>query len=90
MTKTNKTSPATKLVTCMTCANAGLHQYGSNPVLAECHCQPQQGNIRFPYVIEVARIRRRCEHYTYAADKPVDHRPSIVPLCRITDAAQTA
>lgn len=83
-------SNTTKLVTCMTCANAGLHQYGSNPILAECHCQPQQGNIRFPYVIEVARVRRRCEHYTYAADKPVDHRPSIVPLCRNTVAAQTA
>ena len=90
MTKTNKTSPATKLVTCMTCANAGLHQYGSNPVLAECHCQPQEGNTRFPYVVEVANAKRSCSNYAYEADKTVEHRPHQVHLCRITDAAQTA
>ncbi len=59
-TTTNKTN---KMVTCMTCLNAMLHRYGSNPILASCICKPQPYDARFPYQVEVASTQRHCPTY---------------------------
>lgn len=67
----NKTSKVVKkvkcLVDCTCCANAHLVQYDGprEPLLAECHMQPQPHNDRFPFLVEVARAKRLCEFYEY-------------------------
>ena len=50
----------TDVVCCMDCLWAKLIQYGTNPILAECHKKPNQGNERFPYQREVASSRWIC------------------------------
>ena len=85
---------------CLTCAIAKLLQYGNDPVLAQCTAQPQPGNERFPYRVEVASFVRQCKTYTFQPnkDKPVEHRekriissvkPSCTPAAFSTSPATT-
>ena len=62
-----KDKPNTKPVCCLNCLHAALHRYGSNPILSACHAQPQPGNDRFPFKVEVARFIRICP--TWKEDK---------------------
>lgn len=61
---------------CLTCQLARLHRYGTNPVLAGCTAQPQPGNERFPYRVEVANFVRRCDNYRFQPmkDKTIEQR----------------
>ena len=36
-----------EIVCCLDCYWANLHQYGNNPVLAECRKKPNTGNVKF-------------------------------------------
>lgn len=60
--KSNKTREFvnTKLCCCATCEHSMLHQYGTNPVLADCRKKPQPGNRRFPFWVMVARTMWVC------------------------------
>ena len=59
----------------MDCKHSHLLQFGNNPVLADCHEQPQPGNERFPYRREVARFLRRCPMYKRTNEvKDIEHR----------------
>ena len=73
---------------CLTCALAKLLQYGNDPMLAQCTAQPQPGNERFPYRVEVANFVRQCKTYAFQPmkDKPIEHREkriisSVTPSC---------
>lgn len=55
----------TKIVYCKNCLWADLLQYGDDPLLADCHKKPQEGNERFPYQREVARAKRMCAMHIY-------------------------
>ena len=45
-------------VCCATCKHAHLVSYAPHdPLLAECHLQPQPDNLQFPYVVMVANIQ---------------------------------
>ena len=81
MNKTdNNTSKSNKkLVRCATCLHASLHRYNSNPLLADCHKQPQPDNDKFPYAVEVANFERPCSSYAFdeavtKGGKPVEQR----------------
>ena len=57
---------AKKTVTCMDCMKAMLHRYGNNPILAACQAQPQPGNEKFPFAVEVASCQRICVNYIFS------------------------
>lgn len=54
-----------EIVCCLDCYWANLHQYGKNPVLAECRKKPNTGNVKFPYQVEVAATRWICPIYKF-------------------------
>lgn len=67
-----------KLVCCLNCMHADLHRYGTNPILAACHCKPQHNNERFPYQVEVAWFLRRCDCWKLDPNnKEVEQRNSV-------------
>lgn len=60
---------------CRYCYHSHLIQYDQNPVLAECMMQPQAGNTRFPYKVEVANVERNCKPFKYdPSPKEIEHR----------------
>ena len=62
-------------VSCMDCANSCLYQYGNDPVLSACQAKPQPYNVRFPYEVEVARVKRSCSLYVKSnVEKVIEHR----------------
>lgn len=64
MATKNNNNACTKAeaVCCMDCFWANLIQYCEHdPVLAECRQKPQLYNERFPYEVEVARVKRICK-----------------------------
>ena len=68
-----------KLVCCLNCVHAHLHQYDRNPILSACHKRPQPDNERFPYEVEVACHLRRCSDWTLSTErKEVEHRSKAV------------
>ena len=69
------TSP---IVTCASCLYGRLHRYGNNPILAACEQKPQQGNVRFPFAVEVASVLRRCSlHKLSPVQKTIEYRKVI-------------
>ena len=65
----------TEVVCCMDCAWAHLIQYGSNPVLAECHKKPIPDNEKFPYERMVASSRWICPAWKHdASEKTIEKR----------------
>ena len=63
---------------CATCRHAHLVSYAPyDPLLAECHLQPQPDNIAFPYVVMIANThyckkhdwRRRAAEIEYRQKK---------------------
>ena len=71
----NKKTGSNCPVCCMDCLYSRLIQYGNNPILADCHKQPQAGNDRFPYQREVARTMRICRMYKYTDEvKEIEKR----------------
>ena len=75
-TNSNGEKKNTQVVCCLDCFWANLHRYGTNPILAACRKQPNDGNERFPYQIMVASARWICPTYTYqpASEKTVQLR----------------
>ena len=72
---TEKESKNTKVVCCMDCAWAHLIQYGNNPVLAECHKNPNPDNDKFPYERQVASTRWICPTWKHdASEKTIEKR----------------
>ena len=70
-----KTSNKDNTVRCKDCKWAHLIQYDQNPILAECLRNPQPGNARFPYKVEVAMILRICIlHIFDPTEKEIEHR----------------
>ena len=62
---TNPSSP-TKLISCLTCANCDILQWGNDPLIADCKpCKSR----------EVASIVRTCSRYEKAKviPKPIKH-----------------
>jgi len=57
--ETTKTA-GNRLVCCLNCLHAKLHRYDNNPVLSACEAQPQPGDERFPFRVEVASTMRHC------------------------------
>ena len=78
MNKTNNNTKEQKPrgpVTCMDCKNSLLHRYGNNPVLAACKAQPQPYNVRFPFAVEVAGVKRKCPCYINSTEvKTIEQR----------------
>lgn len=72
----NTTSTSSKgPVLCKNCKWAHLIQYDQNPILAECTKNPQPGNTRFPYKVEVACVERYCNIYKLDPEpKEIEHR----------------
>lgn len=62
-------TPVKHQVCCLNCLHAHLHRYGNNPILAACHKQPQPGNERFPYKVEVAWPLRWCTDWSLDPNK---------------------
>lgn len=85
MTKSNvtkdaeaKTTSAKKQVNCLDCELARLHRYGSNPILAACEARPQEGNIRFPFEVEVASFLRLCKEHVHTDEvKEIEQRRKV-------------
>ncbi len=71
MSKSTTNSTPNKTVSCMTCMNACLHRYGNNPILAACLCKPQPYDDRFPYIVEVANIPRKCANYKQSLETKI-------------------
>lgn len=70
-----KTSNTEKTVHSKDCKWAHLIQYDQNPILAECQKNPQSGNTRFPFKVEVAMVPRYCSlHMKDTAEKEIEHR----------------
>lgn len=68
----------TKVVCCMDCFWANLIRYGNNPVLSECHKQPDPDNERFPYKREVASARWICPMWKKDdSEKTIDQREKV-------------
>lgn len=71
--------PNTKPVCCINCKHAALHRYGANPILSACHAQPQPGNERFPYKVEVASFIHICALWKESTEeKTVEQRSKAV------------
>lgn len=67
----------TEVVCCMDCFWAILFRYGNNPVLAQCTKKPNDGNVKFPYQVEVASARWICPLYKHQdGDKFIQQRIS--------------
>ena len=77
--QTTAQQPATpKMVCCLNCLHADLHRYGNNPILAACHCKPQESNERFPYQVEVASFLRKCSTWKLdPKEKTVEQRSKV-------------
>lgn len=76
---TTKDKPNTQPVCCLNCKHADLHRYGCNPILSACHAQPQSGNARFPYKVEVASFTRICALWKLSTEeKTVEQRRKAV------------
>lgn len=74
----NTTAAKYSLVCCLNCQHAQLHRYGHNPILADCHAQPQPDNERFPYQVEVARHLRKCNDWLMDPNKKeVEQRSKV-------------
>lgn len=75
---TTSTQATPNVVCCLNCLNALLHRYGNNPILAACLCQPQPNNERFPYVVEVASLLRKCKSWKLDPnEKEVEQRTRV-------------
>ena len=81
MAKNNTSSTswtAANLVCCMSCLHAQLHRYDNNPILAACLDQPQPHNERFPFVVEVASLLRKCKSWKLDPnEKEVEQRTRV-------------
>ena len=78
ITSENETNTKNKLVCCLNCLHAGLHRYGSNPILSACHAQPQPENEKFPYQVEIASPLRKCIDWKLDAnEKTVEQRVKV-------------
>lgn len=78
-TTDTKDKPNTKPVCCLDCKHSALHRYGTNPILSACHAQPQPGNERFPYKVEVASFIRICALWKQSTEeKTVEQRRKAV------------
>lgn len=65
-------------VCCKDCFWANLHRYGNNPVLAQCTKNPNPGNARFPYRVEVASAMRVCPNHKHQdGEKFIQQRVSV-------------
>jgi len=69
----------TKPGCCKTCLHSQLLQYGNNPLLADCHKKPQQGNEMFPYERMVASCIFICP--TYKED-PESEKKEVIQMMK--------